>query len=122
MKRILTWSVVVCFTIALMGCEAFKKKQPVEQAESEDKAALSTMTPETPAKTEVMEPAPETSVAPEQSVGGRTHVVQRGDTLFKLARQYYNGDIHQWRRIWEANRDKIPNKDCLRVGETLIIP
>jgi nucleoid-associated protein YgaU len=52
----------------------------------------------------------------------RTHVVRKGDTLFSLARRYYGGDETQWRRILEANRDQIENKDVLRIGQTLAIP
>jgi nucleoid-associated protein YgaU len=48
--------------------------------------------------------------------------VKRGDSLFQLARLYYAGDIHQWRKILDANRDQIPDKDVLRVGQVLVIP
>src|SRR6185503_129030 len=54
--------------------------------------------------------------------GARKHTVQRGDTIFKLAREYYGGDEHQWRKIFDANRDKIQNKDVLKVGQVLVIP
>lgn len=53
--------------------------------------------------------------------GGRTHTVQKGDTLYSLARQYYN-DQSKWKRIWEANRDRVPNRDRLAVGTQLTIP
>lgn len=55
--------------------------------------------------------------------GGRTHTVAKGDTLFSLARMYYNNDISKWRVIYDANRDSIgsdPNK--IRVGQRLVIP
>ena len=53
--------------------------------------------------------------------GGRTYVVQKGDTLFALARQYYN-DQSKWKAIWEANRTRIPDPNLLPVGVKLIIP
>lgn len=53
--------------------------------------------------------------------GARTHVVQKGDTLYKLARQYYN-DQSKWKDIWQANKTRVPNKDKLEVGTKLIIP
>lgn len=53
--------------------------------------------------------------------GGRVHVVQKGDTLFKLARQYYN-DQARWRDIWEANKTRVPDPNKLQVGTRLIIP
>jgi 5'-nucleotidase len=52
----------------------------------------------------------------------RSHVVKKGDTLFGLARQYYGGDASKWRRIWEANRASVPDKDKLQVGQELVIP
>jgi nucleoid-associated protein YgaU len=60
------------------------------------------------------------STAPAGSV--RTHVVQRGDTLYELARRYYNNDQSKWRKIYQANVSAIPNKDLLRVGQELVIP
>jgi len=53
--------------------------------------------------------------------GGRVHVVQKGDTLMKLARKFYN-DPSRWRAIWEANRNRIPDPNRLEVGTKLIIP
>jgi nucleoid-associated protein YgaU len=51
----------------------------------------------------------------------RVHVVHKGDTLYKLARTYYN-DQSRWRDIWQANRASIPNKDRLSIGTRLVIP
>lgn len=60
------------------------------------------------------EPAPAPS-------GERVHVVEKGDTLYGLARRYYN-DASQWRRIYEANADRLENPDRLRPGMRLVIP
>lgn len=56
-----------------------------------------------------------------ETASGRTHVVRKGDTLFALARQYYN-DQSKWKTIWEANRALIPDKDLLPIGTRLAIP
>jgi nucleoid-associated protein YgaU len=61
------------------------------------------------------------SAAP-MSGGGRTHTVQKGDTIFKLARDYYGGDASKWRAIYDANRDQISNPNQIRVGQRLVIP
>jgi nucleoid-associated protein YgaU len=55
------------------------------------------------------------------SVGGRTHVLKRGDTLMSLARYYYN-DASKWRAIHEANLDQIQDPNVVYVGQTLVIP
>jgi hypothetical protein len=52
----------------------------------------------------------------------RHHVVQPGDWLSKLAKQYY-GDMYKWPVIYEANRDLIgSNPDVLQPGQRLLIP
>ncbi len=52
---------------------------------------------------------------------GRMHSVQRRDTLYSLARLYYN-DHRQWKKIYEANRVRIANPNMIKVGMNLVIP
>lgn len=52
---------------------------------------------------------------------GNRHVVAKGDTLYSLARSYYN-DQSKWRAIYEANRSAIPDPNKLKVGQELVIP
>lgn len=59
--------------------------------------------------------------AQEDSFGSRVHLVQRKDTLYGLARQYYS-DASQWRKIYEANRERISDPNVINVGMKLIIP
>lgn len=51
----------------------------------------------------------------------RTYVVQSGDTLWKISKAMY-GRGWQWRRIYDANKDSIPNPGVIRVGQVLVIP
>jgi 5'-nucleotidase/UDP-sugar diphosphatase len=53
--------------------------------------------------------------------GGKTYVTQKGDTLSKIAQKFYK-DASKWKKIWEANKARIPNPDKLPVGTKLIIP
>lgn len=55
------------------------------------------------------------------SSSGKTYVVKSGDTLSSIAKQVY-GDASKWRKIWDANKARVPNKDKLKVGTKLIIP
>ena len=64
------------------------------------------------------DPAEATSL---YSSTGRMHSVQRRDTLYSLARLYYN-DHRQWKKIYEANRDRIANPNMIKVGMNLVIP
>jgi len=51
----------------------------------------------------------------------RTYVVKKGDSLSKIAKEFY-GEAKQWRKIFEANRDTISNPDLIRPGQELVIP
>jgi len=52
----------------------------------------------------------------------RTHIVAKKDTLYSIARMYYNGDQSRWKDIYEANRSTIGNPNMIRVGQKLVIP
>jgi nucleoid-associated protein YgaU len=47
--------------------------------------------------------------------------VQPNDNLSKIARKHY-GDGQKWIRIFEANRDSMPDSSSLYVGQRLLIP
>ena len=61
--------------------------------------------------------APKSKAEPEV----KTYTVVKGDTLSKIAREYY-GDANQWRRIYEANKERIKNPDLIQPGWVLTIP
>lgn len=52
---------------------------------------------------------------------GRTYTVQRGDTLSSIAQKAY-GKASDWQKIYEANRDVIPNKNVVSPGTVIILP
>ncbi len=51
----------------------------------------------------------------------RTYTVKKGDSLSKIAKEMY-GDMKQWKKIADANKDKIKNPDLIQPGWVLIIP
>ena len=51
----------------------------------------------------------------------RTYTVSSGDTLSKIAKQFYS-DANQWPRIFDANRDILSNPDRISPGQHLRIP
>lgn len=53
--------------------------------------------------------------------GERMYVVAGGDSLSKIAKKFY-GDSNDWKRIFEANRDRIKNPDLIQPGWKLRIP
>ena len=51
----------------------------------------------------------------------QVHKVQSNDDLHKIAKKYY-GDISKWLLIFNANQDKIHDRNSLKIGTELIIP
>src|SRR5262245_28561066 len=51
----------------------------------------------------------------------RTYTIRAGDTLSKIAKEYY-GDSKQYMKIFEANRDTLSDPDKIQPGQTLVIP
>ncbi len=49
------------------------------------------------------------------------YTVQSGDTLSKIAKQFY-GDPNQYNRIFEANQPMLENPDKIYPGQALRIP
>ena len=63
----------------------------------------------------------QTGEEPRPPVSGRTYTVQSGDNLSRIAQQVY-GSSAEWKKIYEANRNVIPNKNVLSPGVELILP
>jgi nucleoid-associated protein YgaU len=55
------------------------------------------------------------------SSSGRTYKVAPGDTLSKIAKEYY-GNANDYNKIFEANRDKLSDPNKIQVGQELVIP
>ncbi len=51
----------------------------------------------------------------------RTYIVQSGDTLSKIAKEYY-GDANRYMDIFNANTDQLSDPNKIQVGQELIIP
>jgi nucleoid-associated protein YgaU len=53
--------------------------------------------------------------------GGQTYTVKAGDSLSKIAQQFY-GDASAYTKIFNANRDKLSDPDKIFPGQDLVIP
>jgi nucleoid-associated protein YgaU len=49
------------------------------------------------------------------------HVVEKGDTLSKIAEKYY-GDPNLYPQIFEANQDILKDPNQIQIGQKLRIP
>lgn len=76
--------------------------------------ADATVTPTSPDET--LFPAIVTPTKPGDDV--RHYTVQKGDTLYSIARQF---DV-SWETIWEANKDTLQAPEALQPGKELRIP
>ena len=63
----------------------------------------------------------EAKISEKEHWGQMAHRLQRGDSLYSLARQYY-GDAGHWRLILAANRDVLPNAHQLPIGNFIYLP
>jgi nucleoid-associated protein YgaU len=71
----------------------------------------------------VTEVSAENINAPDPSPGQRVeyYVIQKGDTLSKIARQYL-GNAMDYPKIFEANREVIKDPDLIYPGQKIRIP
>jgi hypothetical protein len=51
----------------------------------------------------------------------RMYTVKPGDSLSKISQQFY-GNANQYMKIFEANKDKLPDPDKVKAGMELVIP
>lgn len=86
----------------------FGKKEDEEQSSTPEQQTT------TAAAAATSESAPVTAA-------GRTYTVVSGDTLSRIAKQFYN-DANQWQCIFDANRDILNNPDRISPGQHLRIP
>lgn len=63
----------------------------------------------------------ENEVAGETTWESRTYTVQSGDTLGKIAKQFY-GDAMKYPKIFEANQPMLKDPDKIYPGQVLRIP
>jgi nucleoid-associated protein YgaU len=63
----------------------------------------------------------QSGVASTAPTAAQTYTVNKGDTLSKIAKEFY-GSTNRWHEIFDANRDQISNPDLIQPGQVLKIP
>lgn len=63
----------------------------------------------------------EEKVESEVKVSTREYIVQKGDTLWKIAQKEL-GSGHRWKYLYELNKDAIKDPNKLKPGKKIIIP
>lgn len=142
MRRIATnLTAVLVLTVALTGCQKKKATEyEVQNVGTDSYASGAVSAPTTGYNTYPVQPSTsyptETGNYPSEpstysaqgagsydagAGGSRYHTVAKGDTLYRLARMYYN-DQGRWKDIYEQNRSQIGDPNQIRVGQRLVIP
>lgn len=65
--------------------------------------------------------SPPTQTAANRSADTKMYVVQSGDTLSKISKQFY-GNANDYMKIFNANRDKLEDPNKIKPGQELKIP
>lgn len=103
--------------------DGLAEQTPPEETPPTDDFASSTETPP-PADTLAPPPALEAPMpppAPSFAAGSGEYMdytLHSGDTLMKVAFEVY-GDVYQWRKIYESNRDRITDINRISAGTVL---
>ena len=58
---------------------------------------------------------------PAAAGGGQQYTVKSGDTLSKIAKEFY-GDASKYNQIFEANKNILKDPDHIKPGQVLAIP
>jgi len=61
------------------------------------------------------------TVDPTLPVPEKIYEVAAGDTLSKIAKQFY-GDANKYMKVFEANKDQLSDPNKIKVGQKLRIP
>jgi NitT/TauT family transport system substrate-binding protein len=103
-----------------VAAPAPSKEKPVQVAESKTKP-VGTEEKAKPVAKQVPAAASEKAPAPATKSAAQQYTVKPGDTLSKLAEQYYSS-AGKWDKIYEANRDTLKNPNYIYIGMKLMIP
>lgn len=127
----LTIALTIVALAALAGCNNVKKSSMESSNTPVNSEARTTTPPPPPPMVQPVQPVqpvsdtspviqPMTTVTPTATAsGGSVYTVQKGDTLFKIARAKY-GDPSAVKKIKEANPGMNP--DQIKVGQKINLP
>ena len=85
--------------------------------------SVSTQTPVAPPPVQVQPTRTPPPATPAVQTGGRRYVVQKGDSLYAIAKLHYGtANNARVQAILNANRSVLPSASALQPGMTLVIP
>ena len=108
------WAITGCL---LSGCiieDVSSRATPTSSGATIARPALASPSPS-------LSLSPPPAQSPSPATEGTTYTVQSGDSLSSIAERLY-GNGAEWRRIYEANRDRLVTPEALQVGMILRVP
>lgn len=117
------WATVL---LATGGCEQNKKELQQDEPQAGAGYGLDYLEPAAPEQPQQSGGTGETYAAATEEGGTvsagspRVHIVQPKETLSSIAFKYYG--TRNWRKIYEANRQRITDPNVIHPGMKLIIP
>lgn len=103
----------VIFVFITTSCKNKKTEQEVVIPEVKTEQIVADTIEDQPViEEEIIEPVPQWP---------KTIRVQKGEWIYDIARREY-GNIYAWRKIYNANKDKISNPNIIYPGQELILP
>lgn len=97
-----------------MGAPAPMAPETMPSGPTDDLASMPSDLPEEA-------PAPRQAVSAEAPAAPTTYVVEKGDTLEKIAKKVY-GETKRWPKIYKANKALLRNANRVYPGQRLTIP
>lgn len=112
--------------LTLPGIQQVKQELSVaspaaEPAEDSGDAVAAATAANTTGEENIEPPPAAKTASPAAGPNPGTYTVQPGDTLWKIARQFY-GDGNQYLKIFEANKDLLKDPDHIFPDQELVIP
>lgn len=124
---------LLCLLLAAAGCSQHKNQTGPRSLKTLPYRPLNNLLPSEdtwydPKHTDVIQRRDQKSavtggaeISVKEHWGQMVHRLQRGDSLYNLARRYY-GDAGYWRLILAANRKELPNAQHLPLSTFLYLP
>jgi nucleoid-associated protein YgaU len=105
-------SLLLLFVLPSCGDKEEEVKNVTTPVVQEEVVKVDTLKPE---------PVVEKKVEKPQPVWPKRVVVQEGEWIYDIARREY-GSIFAWKKIYDANQNKISDPDLIYPGQELVLP
>jgi nucleoid-associated protein YgaU len=111
-KSLLFILIAIIFILPSCGEKNEENQEIVKEKVKQDTVKVDTIQQEVVIEQVVEEPVPEWP---------KMVVVQQDEWIYDIARREY-GNIYAWKKIYDANKEKIIDPDIIYPGQELLLP